>query len=33
MMKHDAKMKHDKDAKADCCNIKDKNKNKTKKVA
>jgi len=30
MMKHDEKMKHDKDAKADCCNIKNKNKNKKK---
>jgi hypothetical protein len=29
MTKHDAKMKHDKDAKGECCNMKNK---KTKKV-
>jgi len=28
MKKHDEKMKHDKDAKHECCNIKDKNKKK-----
>ena len=33
MEKHDAKMKHDKDAKHDCCNIKNKDKNKTRKAA
>ena len=32
MKKHDAKMKHDKDAGHDCCNMKNKDKSK-KKVA
>ena len=30
MTKHDAKMKHDKDAKGECCNMKNKDKNKKK---
>jgi len=30
MKKHDAKMKHDKDAKGECCNMKNKDKNKKK---
>lgn len=30
MKKHDEKMKHDKDAKHECCNIKNKDKNKKK---
>jgi len=30
MKKHDAKMKHDKDAKDECCNMKHKDKNKKK---
>jgi hypothetical protein len=32
MKKHDENMKHDKDGKHDCCNMKNKDKNK-KKVA
>ena len=30
MKNHDAKMKHDKDAKGECCNMKNKDKNKKK---
>ena len=33
MEKHNTKMRHDKDAKHECCNIKNKDKNKARKAA